>query len=178
MDKVITPEQRAAVEAIREKIAPIARLLDAPPMHWIAGADQGFNYCFACAEIEVAAIEAKSPGSYACIDGGWDAKHESDGSATCKGCCRILGYSLTKCGIESEVDHFIGTVIESPLLPSSAYEIEAILDGIEYCKDQTLIADAISIGREALASIEKSEQFDNLVTMRWADDGGSMHVAR
>ncbi len=178
-EPAITQEQLQTLNAIRAKVAPIARDFDAPPVHWISGADEGFDYCFECAEIEVEKLKAKDDTGEYCIDGGWDGCREADGSTTCNRCHRILGYSLTRYGLLAEVGHFIETIIECPLQPCSAYEIDAILDAAEYCDDPEVIEDALKIGSEALHSIDQSEQFERLALDRWADDGGPVyHHAR
>src|SRR6478736_2150301 len=38
------------------------------------------------------------------VDGSWDSRRESDGVAFCDRCDAMLGYSLTRCGLEREVD--------------------------------------------------------------------------
>jgi hypothetical protein len=173
-DRAATPDQVKSIEAIRSRLAPLAVTFDAPPVHWIGGGDEGLDYCFECAEVEVANLKAKNPSKadgYS-IDGGWDSKRESDGSAICYRCNRILGYSLTHHGFLSEVDHFVGSEIEVPLSPGSAYEIDAMLSAAEYDDHAESIADAIVVGLEAVASIETAERIEHLAICRWADDGG------
>lgn len=171
-ERAATADQVKSIEVIRARIAPLANLFDAPPVHWIGGGDEGFDYCFECAEVEVMKLKAKMPDGDFDVDGGWDACREADGSTICHGCSRILGYSLTHYGFLSEVEHFVGTEIETPLLPSSAYEIDAMLSAAEYDSHAEAITEAIAVGFEAVASIETAEQLDHLAICRWADDGG------
>ncbi len=172
--QVATPEQVKALDAIKAKLWPLARKFDAPPMHWVGGGDEGFDYCFKCAEVEVARLQAKHPDKADdyCVDGGWDGKRESDCSSACKGCRCTLGYSLTHHGFLEEVYHFADSIIGPVVDPGTAYELEAVMDAAEYDSDEDAIATAIRVGLEAVAAIDKAADFDHLATMRWADDGG------
>src|SRR4051812_49028692 len=87
------------IRSLQRRLAPLAGSLNPPPVRWIHGADEGLDYCFECAEIAVAELRKANPADEFIVDGGWDARRESDGSTACTKCGRTLGYSLTNYGL-------------------------------------------------------------------------------
>lgn len=103
------------------KLANFEELED---LHWVGGGHgDGESYCYDCCEKEVDKInkELIAKGEIvvdedgdgeilhdegAFIDGGWGGMEE-DGCAFCDKCNNRLEASLTRYGVESEVDHFL-----------------------------------------------------------------------
>jgi len=92
-----------AIEAITEILRERTKGMDVPNVHWVGGGDASDSYCRECCLQEVEELKAAGEDVY--IDGGWGSS-ESDGGETCEKCGKILNYSLTKYGIESELNHF------------------------------------------------------------------------
>lgn len=73
--------------------------------YWISGADEGISYCFDCCKKEVAKLlKAKPDGEYS-VDGGWGM--EDDLTSYCEICGKLLENTLTDCGCDEEVEHFL-----------------------------------------------------------------------
>lgn len=97
---------------------------DVPLPYWVAdGNDDGNDGGVYCRDHAVVAV-AKAGGD-AILDGGWSL--ESDGCRHCETCSRVLQYSLTNYGIDSEISHFLGNQPTKPLGEEEAYHIERIL---------------------------------------------------
>ena len=84
---------------------------DLEDMHWVSfGHSNGEIYCYSCCDKEVDRInkEIDTIDEYdkAFVDGGWGGQDE-DGSCYCETCNKKLDCSLTKYGVESEIEHFI-----------------------------------------------------------------------
>ncbi len=73
--------------------------------YWIGGHDAGESYCFDCAEKKVAELFKKNPNGEYEVDGGWGT--EGDYTPSCETCGHRLDNSLTQCGCEEEVRHFL-----------------------------------------------------------------------
>ncbi len=101
------------------KLADFEELED---LHWISyGYGDGESFCYDCCTKEVDKInkELIAKGEItvdedgdiydddgASVDGGWGGIEE-DGCASCESCGAKLEATLTRYGVESEVDHFI-----------------------------------------------------------------------
>lgn len=89
------------------KLADFGELAD---LYWIRFGGEGEHYCYDCCKKEVEKINkeyiSKGEEPEAMIDGGWGSIEE-DGCTFCNGCEVRLETSLTRYGVESEVDHFL-----------------------------------------------------------------------
>lgn len=99
---------------VQELIAPAASKFGVVPEHWIHGWDEGFSFCFECAEKKVAELLTAEPAEDYLVDGGWGT--EGDSQAFCETCHRALDNSFTECAAEHELDYFeeSGFDINSP----------------------------------------------------------------
>lgn len=135
------------LDALLDLFGPVADQADPWPLHWIGnGGDQGDNYCRPCCKALAKHLRRTGKMPEADVDGGWDHRREADGPCYCHGCNRLLGYSLTRCGLDDEIGHWREDDGEDLLTPVQAYEIEAILRAAQEIGDAQDIADAIAIG--------------------------------
>ena len=114
---------------LSERLCAIAA--EPEPYHWIGGKDTGEEFCRACAEKRVKALQAKDPTGEYWVDGGWI--RESDFSVACTDCGTITGYSLTDYGFCEELEHFENALFDAahPLTPETAYEIDRLLWAVD-----------------------------------------------
>lgn len=99
-----TATQRDVISELQNLIAPCAEKYNVLPEHWIHGWDEGFSFCFECAEKKVAELLAAEPDAEYMVDGGW--RTEGDSQAFCETCQRPLDNSYTEYAVEQELDHF------------------------------------------------------------------------
>lgn len=114
---------------IDEVIGALDRLAlggDFPFPHWLGGdvVDQGPSYCRACADKKVVAGEAEH------IDGGW--QQEEDGCCHCEECGRTLDYTLSDCGVNGELEHYLSNPPKSPLCAQEAYHLSRVLENYHH----------------------------------------------
>lgn len=102
-------------------IRALARQISPPNACWIGPDDTGEDFCPECAEKRVA-------GTKNFVDGGWSCQSESDGCRHCADCGQLLTYSLSKCGLEEEVEHFAMCGVPAHPSPETAYHLVAIED--------------------------------------------------
>lgn len=103
--------------------------------HWIGGGDQGPSYCYLCASKLVEQLNTnRDPQKEKCVvDGGWG--QESDSCCACEECGNPLEYTLTDCGVDSELDHF--NSIEGTIKinePRVAYELYQLFEAGRHIK--------------------------------------------
>lgn len=161
---------RERIEAAADALWPSAARSDRDNIHWIGGADAGPDWCESCAEREVVRLRAENPRGEFFVDGGYDAGHNTEHSASSEGCGRPLNYVLLRYGVISEVDHFLENPWTEDDGPDVAYEIHALLEGAKWMrehKDHDLIADALRVGEAAVQLIGYRYELARL-----ADDGG------
>lgn len=116
------------IAIIRERAADAS---DPLPCHWITSDTEGFEYdvsydfCYECAEFLIDEFVAEHPDDEGDIhlDGGFGTDHDSP--PYCEFCGARLSGSLTKYGIDSELEHFEGHP------PSSPDDWAAFLDAVE-----------------------------------------------
>jgi hypothetical protein len=126
--------------------------------HWIYGFNEGgLDWCRRCAEREVKRLKRERPDGHFFVDGGFDC-HESDGSAICCKCGRLLNYSLTDYGVKTEINHFAENGVVSKgqrfVTPQVAFEVVAVLEHARYMPSEYRWA-AITVGEEAVAKLPK-----------------------
>lgn len=115
---------RIEVDEVLGRLEKIAATIEVPYQHWLGGADQGPSYCFDCATKKVEAGDAEF------VDGGW--QQEDDTCRHCEDCGRLLEYSLTNEGVESELEHFTGARFDRVIGPELAYHLARVLEQHEY----------------------------------------------
>jgi hypothetical protein len=94
------------------------RGLDLEHPNWLGSdeidVDQGESYCSACGEAEAKKLSREHPreetgepeeGDVVYLDGGWGS--DDDTCTHCTECGTLLAYSLTSCGVESELNHYL-----------------------------------------------------------------------
>lgn len=151
-NKVITDDQQELVEELREKLMPLTNAFNPPAICWITDGDSAAeDYCPDCIDAAVAKLKPEYPDAIA--DGGYDWFRGNDGCSSCDSCGKTLSYSLTQHGFSAEVDHFMGVDFSQPTDGETAFAVDAILSECEWCKDAEQIANAIEIGKQAVASI-------------------------
>lgn len=77
------------------------------PPHWVVGYDESVSFCRRCGEKKVRELQrgkAKTERGDIFLDGGWS--QEADSVQVCETCGRLLDYTLTDYGVESELEHF------------------------------------------------------------------------
>jgi hypothetical protein len=107
------------------------------PEYWAHGGDEGFSYCYECCEKEVIRLQKLDPENKDdyCVDGGWGT--EGDSIAYCETCGHLLENSLTDCGAEDEVRHFLGYGFD-PKSENDCHSMGLVIDarGWEPWKDR------------------------------------------
>lgn len=110
------------------KLALISREADLEAMHWFIGddADEGLSYCRNC--ISKLHPDAKIGEDYT-YDGTYNM--EEDSPETCEECGKLLAYTLTGYGVDSELEHFSNPdVVFNWRSPTQCYEIARVANGI------------------------------------------------
>ena len=116
----MTEDETKKCDALFEAAA--ARV-EAWPNHWITGADID-DYCYECAVKRLDELKQSDPTGEYILDGGWSS--ESDSTPFCGTCDKLLDGSLTQCGCESEIEHFM----EYPVDPKSDDDLRAMSEVI------------------------------------------------
>ncbi|WP_339829429.1 hypothetical protein [uncultured Arenimonas sp.] len=134
----------ARAQEVLTQLNRIAGEVEAPYPHWLGSpADQGPSYCFDCASARVSAGEANF------VDGGWP--QDNDGCCHCEDCGRLLDYTLTEYGVESELEHFRGTRFRRAINPELAYHLARLL---EHHDDQPQVLKLLPRVRRALSRMD------------------------
>jgi hypothetical protein len=112
--------------------------LDLENVHWVHGGDEAADWCYDCCKAMVRHLRKKDKKNRKeyCVDGGWSGG-ESDNTPFCAGCGKMLAYSLTKYGMDSEFDHFLNHdffCCDGSIDPYTAYELSAVI-GAARCFD-------------------------------------------
>lgn len=114
-------ELSTAFEAL---IYPVASKYQTKPEHWIGGWDEGFSFCFPCAERKVNELLKEEPNEDYFVDGGWGST--GDSQAFCETCQQPLDNSFTDCACKQELDHFEEYGFDSTN-PEDCYSMREIL---------------------------------------------------
>lgn len=139
--------ETSRIDALLDMFGPVARKADPWPLHWIGnGGDEGSDYCRPCAKAVAKHLRRARKVPEADVDGGWDDRREAEGPSFCRGCCRLLGYSLNRHGLAEEIGYWLDDAELEPVSPVHAYQIEAVLDAARDIGTEQDIADAIAIG--------------------------------
>lgn len=89
---------------------------------WLVGADDGLDFCPACAEARLAAGHGEMV-AYGCGE-----SPESDVMINCHDCGAQLSYWLTDHGVDRELAHYGSFRYRKPPLKGDAYCIARLLD--------------------------------------------------
>lgn len=81
-----------------------AASVEEKPCHWIWGWDQGFSYCYDCAEKKIEELKSENPNIDCFIDGGFST--ETDCIEVCEGCGCRPAHTLTDFGAEQVLSDF------------------------------------------------------------------------
>lgn len=104
--------------------------LDLENIHWIRG-EAGPNWCHDCGKTMAKHLRRRAPRKERreyILDGGFPSGDE-DGCARCEGCGKLLHYSLTDYGAESELEHFLEHwKPQDKIEPETAYELARVFE--------------------------------------------------
>lgn len=151
--------EKRALQQLLEKLRPVSYRAAVLSQHWIGGSDnEGSNYCEKCGLEKIAGLYAEwaHTDKEFFLDGGWEA-HEADSCVHCEVCHALLEYTLTKYGVDSELDHYSRHMPRKGVLSQEeAYHIVAALEQLEWCDDRKRVARGVRIGTRALALAQKN----------------------
>lgn len=144
-----------------DMFAPAAERADPPPVHWVTDADDcASDYCLDCAEKAVKRSKREFPDAF--VDGGWDGKRTSDTAACCCDCGKLLGYSLTKEGLEDELSHWTGVEPREDFNDDCCYEIHEMIDTAITCGNARHKAECRKIVQGLIAFIPQAPETDEV----------------
>ncbi len=112
-------------------------------VHWVHGDDESRNWCYTCCKAKARHLRRHGDRNMRKeyrIDGGYSTSFE-DGPTFCEGCGNLLHYSLTRSGLEEELDHFLEYKIPEKIDPVTAYELATIFEAAEYEEDGDIARD-------------------------------------
>ena len=122
------------IQLARKKIDLYIGDLEIENSYWISSTekmneiDESGDFCYDCAKKKVEEL-TKKLGKKIDIDG---VKLKSDSIICCTQCGKLLSYSLTEEGLQSELEHFIYLQTDDTLYSKrEAYQIKKILDCYE-----------------------------------------------
>lgn len=156
---------------VKEYLASLCKDLDTDSVHWVHDGDEAVSWCRSCCIFKVRHLKRhnkraiKKNGLNYLVDGGWGS--EEDGPQFCAGCGKPLECTLTNCGIEEELDHFLSERMmyldgkpwrleEGPIRPVTAFELLNVFDGTDYAKFERR-SDILQLAckiREAMRKVE------------------------
>lgn len=97
------------IQLARERIDKCIGEFEPENIHWVSSqevdVEESEDRCFACAKKKAEEL-TKKLGKKVVVDGGYSIQ-ECDTCAHCQDCDKLLAYSLTEYGAESELDHFL-----------------------------------------------------------------------
>jgi hypothetical protein len=122
--------------------------IEPPDAYWLedTGSGEWLNcaeYCLPCAK----KVQGRRKTLYLSGGAGWI---ESESCVHCAKCGKLLGYTLLKHGVLSELQHFTANPPAAPLRKEEAYHIARVLD----CAwDEEDVAEATALAQYALELI-------------------------
>lgn len=116
---------KAEQEKLKKLFNDGACRVQSEPEYWIHNADEGESYCHECCEKEVERLLKEDPDGEYCVDGG-SGNVEGDYTPFCEKCNKRLENTLTDCGCEDEIRHFL----ENGFDPQDDYDCRAMSEVI------------------------------------------------
>jgi hypothetical protein len=140
-------EYEVMLPGVKEHLTSLCKDLDTDNVHWVHDGDEAVSWCRSCCVFKVRHLkrhnkrEIKKKHLDYLVDGGFGS--EEDGPQFCAGCGKPLECTLTNCGIESELDHFLSDrfvnadgspwrLEEWPIDPVTAFELLNVFEGADY----------------------------------------------
>lgn len=124
------------VDDVVKYLSGLSAGLDTENVYWVHGDDEAECWCHACCRFKVRNLRRRNRKNRTeyCVDGGWLT--EEDGPCFCAGCGKLLDCSLTRYGIEAELEHFLSYGFlsgASTIDPGTAYELCRVFEeGVTY----------------------------------------------
>lgn len=164
----MTPAQAQRLDRCIKFLEPVAADAErkASEVYWIsarnADPDQGSSYCGDCGGKLVDKLNAENPDHEYLLDGGWG--YESGSCEICDKCGLHLRCTLTDCGVDQELDHWMSVRIDlrGKHASTTAWFLLLILE----CAYMGNLAEARWLKDHQIARAKRIQQNIHLLTRR------------
>ena len=117
------------IQSVIEKLNEVIGDFEPEKLHWVESeykdVDESEDRCYECAKKKAEELTERLKVKVF-VSGG--SLQESDTCAHCQDCGELLEYTLTDCGVESELDHYLAEDSEIDFDREEAYHLLNVLE--------------------------------------------------